>query len=225
MAVSNISSDLYSQLSASSNSAAFAPENEMGQAEFLLLLTTQLKNQDPNDPVDPSSFVSDLTEMSQLDSTNKMNESISAMVEGFQGMQTMQAAALIGKNVQVEGKELSYSAGEEVDIKMSLTEALTDVTIVISDDDGVVKELDAGDLETGDNIVSWNGEDSSGIARDSGQFTLTVYGTDSEGELQSINTIVPSKVNSIAISEDGTTTLTLATGELVSMDSVRQISI
>ncbi|MEA1990466.1 MAG: FLgD tudor-like domain-containing protein [Pseudomonadota bacterium] len=42
--------------------------------------------------------------------------------------------------------------------------------------------------------------------------------------MQSIDTVVASRVNSVGVNSDGTMTLTLATGERVAMDTVREIS-
>ncbi len=226
MAVNDVNSaEFVAKLGQNSNSSSFAPSQEMGQAEFLLLLTTQLKNQDPSKPMDPSSFVSDLTEMSQLDSTNKMNASITAMVSGFQALQTMQASSLIGKKVQVEGTEISHTSGQTTNFKLSLDKPLSDVKVVITDDDGVVQELALGNLSAGSEAVSWNGKDESDIDKPSGQYSITVFGMDEEGENQSITSIVPSQVNGVSIDTDGKTTLNLATGESVAMGSVREISI
>lgn len=221
----NDQSDYISALQESSDSSAFAPSSAMGQADFLKLLTTQLQNQDPTDPVDAKDFVTDLTQMNQLEAMTQMNTSIQAMTLGFQSLQTMQASNLIGKNIQAVGEEISHTQGQSTDIRLSMDQALTDVTVVISDDNGIVKELEVGDKLSGEHVVSWDGLDDVGAERDSGQYTLTVYGTDSNGDLQSINTVVPSKVNSVKINNDGTMTLTLATGEQVSMESVREISI
>ncbi len=226
MAIGGINSaEFVSKLEKNGNPSAFAPSAQLGQADFLLLLTTQLRNQDPSKPVDPANFVSDLTEMSQLESTNNMNTSIAAMVAGFQSLQTMQASSLIGRKVQVEGSEISHSLGQETHFKLSLDKPLSDVKVVISDSDGVVNELDIGNLSSGDELVSWDGKDSSDIQKGTGQYTITVFGIDENGGKQSINTIVPSQVNAVSIDTDGTTILTLATGEKVAMSSVREISL
>lgn len=217
--------DYIKALQQNSSPASSAPKNQLGQADFLRLLTTQLQNQDPNKPMDPTNFVTDLTQMSQLEATTKMNESVLAMTKGFQSMQTMQASSLIGKSVQAIGSEISYTAGTTANIRLSVDQPLTDAKIVITDEDGVVKEIDAGSLAPGEEVFSWDGYDDVGAPRESGQYSLTVYGTDEEGEIQAIDTIVPSKVNSVSINGDGGMTLTLATGERVPMDSVREISI
>ena len=219
------SAEYVSKLGQRSDPSSFAPSQEMGQAEFLLLLTTQLKNQDPSKPMDPANFVSDLTEMSQLDSTNKMNASITAMVTGFQALQTMQASSLIGKNVEVEGAEISHTSGQATNFKLSLDKPLSDVRVVITDSNGTVQELKLGALSVGSETVSWDGKDDSDIDKPSGQYSITVFGTDEEGEKQPITSVVPSKVNGVSIDTDGKTTLNLVTGESVSMDSVREIRV
>ena len=222
--VSSSSEDFVTGLQQSSDSSSFAPSNVMGQADFLRLLTTQLQNQDPSKPMDPTSFVTDLTQMSQLEATTKMNESILAMNKGFQSLQTLQAAAIIGKNVQVSGEDFSHIQGSASQFQLSTDQPLTDVTIVISDSAGLVKEISLNDLSTGDEVVNWDGLDEAGNASASGNYSLTAFGTDSDGELQSIDTIVGSRVNTVGINPDGSVNLTLATGETVDMSNVREIS-
>ena len=222
--VSSSSEDFVTGLQQSSDSSSFAPSNVMGQADFLRLLTTQLQNQDPSKPMDPTSFVTDLTQMSQLEATTKMNESILAMNKGFQSLQTLQAAAIIGKNVQVSGEDFSHIQGSASQFQLSTDQPLTDVTIVISDSAGLVKEISLNDLSTGDEVVNWDGLDEAGNASASGNYSLTALGTDADGELQSIDTIVGSRVNTVGINPDGSVNLTLATGETVEMSKVREIS-
>lgn len=200
------------------------PANAMGQEDFLMLLTTQLQNQDPSKPMDPTSFVTDLTQMSQLEATTKMNESIVAMTTGFQNMQTMQGAALIGKSVQVNGEDFSHKQGLPSQFSLSTEEPLTDVKVIVSSEGGIVKEIDVADLTSGEKIIEWDGLDDVGSNRASGVYSLTAYGTDAEGELKSVDTVVASRVNSVGVGTDGRMTLTLATGERVSMDTVREIS-
>jgi flagellar basal-body rod modification protein FlgD len=216
--------DYLSALQQVSDPSSSAPSNELGQAEFLMLLTTQMQNQDPSKPMDPTDFVTDLTAMSQLEATTQMNSSIKAMTLGFQNLQTLQGASLIGRNVQVEGESFSHTQGAVTQFGLNASAALSDVKVVISNDSGIVKEMDIGTLQPGEKIIDWNGLDDVGASSGGGLYKLTAYGTDESGELQAINTVVPSKVNVVGINPDGTITLTLATGEKVGMDAVREIS-
>lgn len=206
------------------NAGAFAPKNEMGQKEFLMLLTTQMMNQDPTKPMDPTNFVSDLTQMSQLESTTQLNASVMAMTAGFQNLQVMQAASLIGKNVVAEGEKVTHQAGTESQIRLNTDEGLTDVKLVISNASGVVRELSwPGDLPKGDSVLNWDGLNTEGGEAASGTYNLVAYGYDAEGEIKPIKTIIGTAVNSVGVNSDGSMMLTLATGERVNMNAVREI--
>lgn len=224
MSVTSGNADYVKAMQESSNASSYAPNTAMGQAEFLMLLTTQMQNQDPTKPMDPTSFVSDLTQMSQLEATTRMTDSIAAMTLGFQNMQTLQGASLIGKNVQVEGEQFSHNQGVASQFRLSTDQPLSDVTVVVSDASGVVQEIEVGTLQTGEKTIDWNGLDKFGLEKTNGLYNLTAYGTDENGDLQSIDTVVGSRVNTVGVNTDGSITLTLATGERVAMDAVREIS-
>lgn len=208
----------------SSNSRAFAPTNEMGQQEFLLLLTTQMMNQDPTQPMDPTSFVTDLTQMSQLEATTSLNKSVQSMTAGFQSMQVMQAASLVGRSVIAEGEVFNHNEEYESHFRLDASEPLTDVKIVITDSRGVVREMEAmGTLNKGETTVHWDGLNDDGGPAKTGSYNLTAYGYDADGNIKGIKTVVATSVYSVGINSDGSLKLTLSTGERVDMSAVREI--
>ncbi len=227
-------SDYLTALQQNSTSTVDSSANNMDQDDFLLLLTTQLQNQDPSEPVDATDFVTDLTQMSQLEATNDMNDSIQAMSASFNNLQAMQGASLIGKNVQVESDQFSHSSEQVSRFDLQTDEPFSDITVVISDENGIVKELNYMDFLSDNEKTSWDGLasksiewdglDDVGATRSDGVYSITAYGTDRNGETKSIDTVVGSRVNVVGIGSDGSMTLTLATGEKVAMDTVREIS-
>ncbi len=54
--------------------SAMAPGGAMGKEEFLKLLVTQLKNQDPLEPQDSSQMVAELAQFSALEQMQNLNE-------------------------------------------------------------------------------------------------------------------------------------------------------
>ncbi|MCF6253837.1 MAG: FG-GAP-like repeat-containing protein, partial [Thiomicrorhabdus sp.] len=140
--------------------------DDMGQADFLLLLTTQLQNQDPSEPVDATVFVTDLTQMSQLDATNDTNDLIQSALGSFQRLQAMQGASLIGKNVQIESDQFSHTAEESSRFDLQTDESFSDITVVISDENGIVKELNYTDFLSEQEKASWDGLASKSIEWD-----------------------------------------------------------
>lgn len=206
------------------NASASAPNTQMGQKEFLMLLTTQMMNQDPTKPMDPTNFVSDLTQMSQLESTTQLNASVMAMTAGFQNLQVMQAASLIGKNVMAEGEKFSHQQGQSSQLRLNTEEPLTDVKVVITNSSGVVKELAwPGNLPKGDTVMNWDGLNSEGGEAASDTYSFVAYGYNADGDIKPIKTVVGTAVTSVGVSGDGSMTLTLATGERINMNAVREI--
>lgn len=69
---------------------------ELGKDDFLQLLVTQLKNQDPLDPMKNEQFVAQLAQFNSLEQMLNLNKSFEAMLSL---QQLSQASSFIGKNV------------------------------------------------------------------------------------------------------------------------------
>ena len=75
-------------------------KKEMGKSDFLMLLSAQLRYQDPLEPIKDSDFVAQLAQFSTLEQMENMNRAIEAMA-------TYQSYSLIGKlvmaNAHIDG--------------------------------------------------------------------------------------------------------------------------
>ena len=88
------------------------PNASMGKLDFLQMLVTKLKYQDPTSPVDDANFTAEMAQFSTLEQTQNLNASATAQatalnnlntnIIGLMAMQnTTQAAGLIGKTVVI----------------------------------------------------------------------------------------------------------------------------
>src|SRR5690606_23981470 len=84
-------------------SEAAKKKEEDYQGRFLTLLTTQLKHQDPLNPMENAEMTSQLAQMSTVDGIERLNGMVRELLEGRGEDQAMQAAALVGHGVLVEG--------------------------------------------------------------------------------------------------------------------------
>jgi flagellar basal-body rod modification protein FlgD len=87
-----------SNTSSSSSSSSTDPSQQLGANQFLSLLTTELRNQDPLNPVDDTQSVAQLAQFSALQATNELNTSFQNFQSNFG---VLQASSLIGKKVTV----------------------------------------------------------------------------------------------------------------------------
>ncbi len=72
------------------------PSNTLGKDEFLKLLITQLKYQNPLEPMEDKDFITQMASFSSLEQMQNLNTTIANLVASNQ---LQQAAALIGKQV------------------------------------------------------------------------------------------------------------------------------
>ena len=93
--------------------AANAKKTELNQEDFLTLMITQLKHQDPFKPMDPSQYVGQLAQFSSVAGLSDINKNITALTSSLRGNQVLDGAALIGRTVIAEGNQVFRYVPEE----------------------------------------------------------------------------------------------------------------
>ena len=78
---------------AAKNAATKSPT--MGQADFLKLMTAQMKNQDPFDPVDNTQMVAQMAQFSSLAGITEMGSTLKAIAD-----KVVAAAAKLGASLR-----------------------------------------------------------------------------------------------------------------------------
>src|SRR3954453_19097701 len=86
--------------------AANAKKTELGQDDFLQLMITQLKNQDPFKPLDPSQYVGQLAQFSSVSGLKEINTAISGLTDSLRGNRVLDGASMIGRTVVAGGNQV-----------------------------------------------------------------------------------------------------------------------
>jgi flagellar basal-body rod modification protein FlgD len=84
------------------------PVKTLDQQDFLKLLVAQMKSQDPFSPQNDLNFIAQMAQFSTLEQSKSMQSDI-AMLRGDQ--QLLQATALLGQTVEVQGDAGSTRLG------------------------------------------------------------------------------------------------------------------
>jgi len=108
------------------------------QMDYMKLLVTQLRNQNPLEPMDNKDMSAQLAQFSQLQQTENLNTSFSKVLES---VQRSYASSLIGKEVSFQGQTadgtLQMQTGEVDEVVIG-----TDGTLLLMVDDQQVKLAD-----------------------------------------------------------------------------------
>lgn len=188
---------------------------------FLKLLTTQLRNQDPLNPMDNAQMTSQLAQISTVDGLTKLNATLEKLVSGSQDAETLQAAALVGRSVLVDGKHLQLASGQAIG-GVSLSGDADAVKVEIKDANGLlVRTLNLGALDAGNVNFLWDGKNESGAQAVDGAYSMQVTATRG-GEAVSATALELARVNSVSRGAAGTS-INLGSQGTVSLDDIKQI--
>ena len=89
------------------------PMKTLGQDEFLQLLVTQMRNQDPMKPVSDTEFIAQMAQFSNLEQTKAMSSDITQL---RQSNAFTQATALMGKQIRLLTAEDTFTKGIVTDL-------------------------------------------------------------------------------------------------------------
>ena len=171
----------------------------LGKEDFLHLLVTQLKYQDPLSPMENTEFVAQLAQFSALETgqnterairslEDAFNENISYQIIASQSISNFAAASFIGKEVRMLQPAVDWkgNAGDQVPIRVHMG-SRNEVTVEIKNSDGdVVRSFKVDDKDAENSAMfNWDGKDSDGHFVKNGRYTIEVVGQDKDKSLYS----------------------------------------
>ena len=140
-----------------------ATQSQMGQADFLRLLTAQMQTQDPFEPMDNSQMVAQMATITNSSGIAEMNVSLREIKDQLSGSRLGDAASWIGKSMLVKSNLAAPDVAGQYAGQMTLKAATESLSVDLVDGTGkVVKTLDLGAHEAGDVSFYWDGKDADG---------------------------------------------------------------
>jgi flagellar basal-body rod modification protein FlgD len=200
--VSNTSSTTSSNTISDSNS-------EISKNEFLQLMITQLKYQDPLNPTDSVDYSAQLAQFSSLEQLTNLNDKLSELVETnyylTQSVYNTMTTNLIGKEAKISGNELENTGQNSVTLGFNLPSDAQSTTIKIYNSAGkLVRTIDDQDFSSGDNKLSWDFTDNDGNKLAKGTYTFEVEATGYGNTELTVSTFVYGNVTGVRFTDQGT---------------------
>jgi len=187
--------------------------------EFLQLLTTQLKNQDPLSPLDTNQFTQQLVEFSQVEQQMKTNDTLSTLVTLQQSAQSTEALQLVGATVVVNGATTQLTSSG-ANWTLNATKP-ANATITIADSTGQTAYTGTFAVNSGAQNFTWDGHGNDGKLWPAGKYTLTATAVDASGQSTAISTQVQAPVDSVDLTQ--TPPVLSINGQNYTMDQLQKI--
>ncbi len=203
--VDNISSTASSTQTAANTSTP----NIMGKDDFMKLMITQLKNQDPLNPMDGSQYAAQLAQFSSLEQLTNLNDSVNKSIDAnyflTQSINNTLTTTLIGKDVKLLGNKIPYSDQQNITIGYNLPSDAASVKVNIYDKSGaLVKSYEDAENSTGEHKLSWDFTDNDGNNVVKGDYTFEVVASNSAGDPITLDQYQIGSIDGVRFTESGT---------------------
>ncbi len=179
---------------------------DMGKEDFLKLLVTQLRNQDPMSPMKGQEFAAQLAQFSSVEQLININETLASQQGGTsalsKNLKSGLASNMLGKTVRAEGNSITW-AGNELDLRFTMQSPAAEATLTIRDAAGqVVRTEDLGALDGGPQSFTWDGTTNDGEAVAEGAYTYSIDAVNPDGEAVQATTFLSGTVDRITFGQD-----------------------
>jgi flagellar basal-body rod modification protein FlgD len=195
----------------------------LGIEDFLTLMTTQLKNQDPMKPLEGTEFVSQLAQFGSVSGIQGMQKSIDSLASSLRSTQVLNGTSLVGHDVLAQADSFALTQGIGVAGEVDVPVGAQAMQVRITDSGGaLVREISVNPA-SGTQSFAWDGKRADGSAVPSGEYDIEAIASIG-GANRSLEVMMSGRVSSVTIDSSGTQ-LTLNTNALgaVSMSNVRRV--
>ena len=142
-------------------------KDQLGQEDFLKLMTTQLQNQDPFAPMENGEFIAQMAQFSTVTGITSMDESLKNVAAKLGETRIATAANMLGHSVLVPGKIARADNDGSVNGVIDLPSASTNVNVVFKSQNGeIIDTINLGNQSSGLVGFAWHGAPKDMIEND-----------------------------------------------------------
>jgi len=197
---------------------------ELGQNEFLKLMTTQLSNQDPFQPMENGEFMGQIAQFGTVNGINDLLTSFQDLAANLQSSQALQASNLIGRQVLVNHDQGYLPQGGSLQGAVELGSSSSNVAVNVYDSTGsALGRVELGAQPAGLVQFAWDGTTFGGQRAPTGRYRIEVEATYG-GSTEALTPQVIDQVHSLTLGGVGQEMLVeLENLGTVSFNQVNQI--
>jgi len=198
--------------------------DKLGQEDFLKLLTTQLKNQDPLKPLENGDFLAQIAQFSTVSGIGDLKDSFDNLAGAMFSNQALQASVLVGRSVLIPSSTGQLVSGDNIAGAVDLPGRVDSLTIEVADASGqLIRSINLGKQDAGQASFVWDGLDNNGNATSAGIYQFRAI-ANAGGQEAELGTLIEDAVTSVTLGSGGAgMSLNLATFVAIPIDQVKQI--
>ena len=188
--------------------ATAAPETKQNNdaldaEDFLRLMTTQMKFQNPLKPQDGAEILSQLSQLSTITGMQQLQETFSQFSNLMTSDQALRAAGLVGHPVLIRSDKAALPSSGYLQGNLDLPAASNKVRVAVTSSSGeLMQVLELGAQSKGEIPFVWDGSKLDGTKAAPGVYTLKAEAL-IDGKTAALETRAVAQVNSVRLGAAG----------------------
>lgn len=177
--------------------------DELGQEDFLRLMTTQLQNQDPFKPMENGDFLGQMAQFSTVSGIDRLQETFTSTADALTGSQALQAASLVDRQVLVPSAQAGFDGENPMTGVVEVPGQSEAAVLAIQNAQGqLVAQVPLSPGPDGRATFSWDGVGNDGKLAPPGEYRLqAAYRVGRETE--AAQPLVWGRVDSVSLNGPG----------------------
>jgi flagellar basal-body rod modification protein FlgD len=154
-------------------------KKNLGKDDFLKIMISQMKNQDPLNPFKADQMGTQIAQFTSVEQLQNVNQNLNKMSTQNRPLEQLAMTNLIGKTVTIDRDRFSHVEGQNDSLTFVLPKDASAVEAVVLNDAGeeVIKK-DLGGNKKGDVTFNWDGIKTNTLAAKSGTYNVRVTAKD-----------------------------------------------
>jgi flagellar basal-body rod modification protein FlgD len=189
-------------------------------SQFLNLLTTQLKYQDPLSPMDSSEFTAQLAQFASVEQGIQQNQNLESLIGLTKATQISTGVSYIGRTIEADTNVGALVNGK-AEFLYNIPKTAQQTSITVRDAKGQVVVVKQGDTSVGSHNFVWDGKDANGNKMPDGPYTVTVSAMDANKATIPVTTHMLGRVEGV-VTSDGTVNV-LVGGVAIPLDKILSV--
>ena len=218
----------------------------LGEEDFLLMLITQLNNQDPLNPMEGTEFAAQLAQFTSVEQLLSLNETLSGQGEMFtmlaetmgdslvaqgemlglltESLNRSAATSLMGRHVDVPGNTVQWDGATPAPMAVELDAPAALLHVTIRGENGeALQTFTIEGAQAGRNEMLWDGLDADGNPLPEGVYSVEVQAVDEAGFPVGATPLMHGVVDRVSFGPDGV--MVWVNGHAVPYTDIRSIGV
>lgn len=177
--------DFVNNTSTNTSGVVYNPKGVLGKDDFLKLMMTQLKYQDPTSPMDTDKMLAQTSDMAMIESQANMQKELENMVKQFKSTANFQLISAVGKlaDTGLNAVQFKGSGAEYKDVLYFEEPFENGILSVLDSNGNTIRTINLTTGNKGLVEFTWDGRDENGIAVPAGVYSVKAdYTGDATGD-------------------------------------------